>query len=280
MLSFRPANLQHQKARFYSSFNTNFLSVEKDVENGKPTGVVTVSFNSPKNLNALTEQMGDEFASLMKTLSTDTTIRALILTGQGRAFSAGGDLKFLRARTETPPAANSEIMRKFYARFLSIRDLPFPTVAAINGHAVGAGAAVSLACDLRLIAQGAKFGLNFVKIGLTPGMASSHTLLRLTNPQVAARMILTGDLIDANEAKELGIVLKALPQDELLPEALALARKIASASPIAVRAATKTLRLAIDDDLMQLVNRARQTSRISLLQQSRIELCMKDEKIK
>ncbi|KAJ3295680.1 hypothetical protein HDU79_008706, partial [Rhizoclosmatium sp. JEL0117] len=173
--------------------SSDFFVVSRDVHptTGEPTGVVTVAFNSPKNLNAMTEPIGIEFQNLIRnTLSPDTSIRALILTGSDpynpappspaapgkkpkpAAFSAGGDLKFLRARTQDLAHRNAEIMRDFYARFLSIRQAPFPTIAAINGHAVGAGACISLACDLRLMAgdNGAKIGFNFVKLGLTPGM--------------------------------------------------------------------------------------------------------------
>jgi enoyl-CoA hydratase/carnithine racemase len=141
-------------------------------------------------------------------------------------------------------------MRHFYQTFLSIRHLPVPTIAAINGHAVGAGACITLACDIRLMSLDAKFGLNFVKLGLTPGMGGSHTLSLLTNPQVAARIILTGDLVSATEAKELGMVLETYEDPEkLMRGALDLARRIAANSPVAVRAATRTLRLRIDDGL-------------------------------
>ncbi|KAJ3098134.1 hypothetical protein HDU96_000120 [Phlyctochytrium bullatum] len=192
--------------------------------------------------------MGREFRDLIGTLSADPSIRSVVLTGGGRAFSAGGDLAFLRARTRTPPMRNAEIMRRFYASFLSIRELPVPVVAAINGHAIGAGACLALACDLRVMEEGkGRFGLNFVKIGLPPGMGGTHMLQRVTNPQVAARLILTGDLVDAKEAERLGVVLRAVPEGKSVSEALVLARKIAAASPVAVRGAVRSMRLAMDD---------------------------------
>ncbi|KAJ3218359.1 hypothetical protein HDU67_005908 [Dinochytrium kinnereticum] len=209
--------------------SSDYFLVSRDEVDGKKTGVVTVQFNRPKNLNALTAEMGK---------------------GSGRAFSAGGDLAFLRARTKTPAPRNAEIMRKFYASFLSIRELPVPTIAAINGHAIGAGACLALACDLRVMEEGkGRFGLNFVRIGLTPGMAGTHTLPRVTNPQVAARLILTGDLINAKEAQSLGVVLKSVPEGQVLSESLSIARRIATASPIAVRGATRSLRLTMDDNM-------------------------------
>ncbi|KAI8833384.1 ClpP/crotonase-like domain-containing protein [Chytridium lagenaria] len=227
-----------------------FFLVERDEVDGKKTGVVTIQFNRPKNLNALGAEMGREFQSLITTLSNDPTLRCAILTGTGRAFSAGGDLAFLRARTRTPAPRNAEIMRSFYSSFLHVRQLPVPVIAAINGHAIGAGACLALACDIRVMAEGkGRFGLNFVRIGLTPGMGGTHMLPRVTNPQVASRLILTGDLVDAKEAASLGLILKSVPGPSLLPECLSLARRIASASPIAVRGAVRSLRLSIDDNL-------------------------------
>ncbi|KAI8610283.1 ClpP/crotonase-like domain-containing protein, partial [Chytriomyces sp. MP71] len=161
------------------------------------------------------------------------------------AFSAGGDLAFLRARTNmNKPARNAETMRQFYGRFLSVRSLPFPTIAAINGHAVGAGACLSLACDLRLMAGdvGAKIGFNFVRLGLTPGMGGSFMLPNLIGHQAASRLLLTGDLVSAQEAKELGLILQVTPAADLFPTSLDFARRIASASPVAVRGVIKTMR--------------------------------------
>lgn len=212
-------------------------------------GVAIVTLNSPKNLNAMTAAMGDEFKLALSELSQDNTVRCMILNGEGKAFSAGGDLAFLKERLTTSPATNAEIMKSFYKRFLSIRHVPFPTIASINGHAVGAAACVAMACDIRMMADRAKFGLNFVRIGLTPGMGGSHILGKMTNQQVAARMILTGDLISAEEAVRLGIVLESHPAEELHEKALHMARRIASASPVAVRGAVRSIRLAEEDGL-------------------------------
>ncbi|RKO84507.1 ClpP/crotonase-like domain-containing protein, partial [Blyttiomyces helicus] len=207
--------------------------------------VYTVQFNRPKTLNALTSPMGSEFMRICASLASIPVVRAVVLTGSGRAFSAGGDLKFLWDRTRTPPDENAEIMRGFYGMFLgAVRTIPVPTIAAINGHAVGAGLCLALACDLRIAASNAKLGVNFVRLGLHPGMGATHTLPYLLPPQAAARLLLTGDLIDASEAASLGLVLKSVSADDLHAETLALARRIASASPVAVRATLKTLRIA------------------------------------
>ncbi|KAI9222624.1 enoyl-CoA hydratase [Blastocladiella britannica] len=236
-----------------SSAPEPFLSVTHDVrQDGSRTGVVQVAFNRPKTLNALTEGMGNEFTATMAELAKDASIRAMILTGEGRAFSAGGDLDFLTARMEASNINNTETMRAFYARFLAVRSVPFPTIAKINGPAVGAGFCLAMACDMRLAAHDAKVGFNFVKLGITPGMGAQTTVEMLTSPQVAARLLLTGDLISGTEAKDLGLVLEAHAKGEALDTAaLTLARKIAAASPVAVRMTTKSLRLRVDEALQR-----------------------------
>ncbi|KAJ3136734.1 putative enoyl CoA hydratase [Physocladia obscura] len=246
-----------------------------DVKSGLRTGVIFLAFNRPSRLNALTEECGAEFEKMLTTLSRDTSVRCLIITGADpyqnsvsssdnnndsinskneaktkAAFSAGGDLGFLRDRTAITASApaNAEIMRRFYARFLVLRQTPFPTIAAINGYAVGAGACIALAADIRLMASDANacIGFNFVRLGLTPGMAGSFTLPRLIGHQAASRLLLTGDLVGADEALRLGLVLATPPAADLLSESLVIARRIASASPVAVRATVKTLRNAFE----------------------------------
>ena len=131
--------------------------------------VGVIAFNNPKALNALTVDMGNEFRSLIEDLRINSEdLGAVVLTGEGRAFSAGGDLQFLRDRHKDTPSRNSVIMREFYSRFLSIRNLPVPTIAAINGHAIGAGLCVSLACDLRIANKDARLGVTFAGLGIHP----------------------------------------------------------------------------------------------------------------
>ncbi|KAL2913830.1 hypothetical protein HK105_206709 [Polyrhizophydium stewartii] len=227
----------------------DYLAVTRDVgANGEPTGVVTVAFNRPDTLNPMTEPMGREFTAVLGELGRDRGVRAVVLTGAGRAFSAGGDLEFLRQRTQTEPLRNAEIMRAFYELYLRpVITLPVPIIAAINGHAVGAGFCLALACDMRVASTKAKVGLNFVRIGMPPGMGGSYTLPILVGPQVAARMILTGDLVGGDEAAALGLVLRAVAPDALAGDALALARRVASASPAAVRQTVATLRMRFFD---------------------------------
>ncbi len=212
-------------------------------------GVATLTFEDPDRRNAMTEAMGRALADRVRELSVDDDLRAVILTGAGSAFSAGGDLDMIesraRAGVESPGGevreSHRRFMREFYGLFLSIRDLPGPTLAAINGHAIGAGFCVALACDLRVAAREARLGLNFTRLGIHPGMGATWLLPRLVGPARAADLLFTGRVVDGAEAERLGLVNRALPQTEVAAAALALASEIAGAAPGTVRATKRSL---------------------------------------
>jgi len=219
--------------------------------------VALVVFDDPERRNAMTEAMGSALASVVERLAGDDGVRAVVLTGAGAAFSAGGDLAMLEDKARAGRAApgepqrghNRAFMRRFYSQFLALRELPQPTVAAINGAAIGAGLAVALACDLRFAARDARLGLNFTRLGIHPGMGSTWTLPRLVGPAHAADLLLTGRIVDGVEAERMGLVNRALPADELLPRALAAAAEIAACAPLAVRGTRRALRIALDASL-------------------------------
>jgi enoyl-CoA hydratase len=207
-------------------------------------GVAVLTLDDPDRRNAMTETMGDDLTARCEELAADDRVRAVVLTGAPPAFSAGGDLAMLedlgrRARDEGFDATDH--MRAFYRRFLAVRQLPQPVVAAINGHAVGAGLCVALACDLRLVAEDAKVGLNFARLGLHPGMGGSWLLPRTLGDQQAKLWLYTGRLVSGTEAARVGMALEALPAAEVLPAARALAAEIAAASPVVVRQLKTTL---------------------------------------
>jgi enoyl-CoA hydratase len=209
-------------------------------------GVVQITLNRPSKLNSLTTEMGQRLLSVVDELKAAENVRAVVVTGAGRAFSAGGDIEFLRERqrrhndTELSYAA----MRGFYSLFLSIRQLPCPVVAAINGPAVGAGACLAAACDLRLISKTAKFGVNFTKLGISPGMAGTHFLPQAFGQQFATFLMLSGELVSGEEAHANGLSLRLLDSPEAtVEEAHRVAKAIAAASPIAVRQTIRSLRL-------------------------------------
>jgi enoyl-CoA hydratase/carnithine racemase len=211
--------------------------------------VAILTFDDPERRNAMTEAMGLALREAVAELGRDAGVRAVVLTGAGSAFSAGGDLAMIeeksragRARPDAAQrAAHRDFMRRFYGLFLSVRELPCPSVAALNGAAVGAGLCVALACDLRVAARDARLSLNFVRLGIHPGMGATWTLPRLVGTARAAELLLTGRPVDGEEAERIGLVNRAVARDEVLPEALALARSVAAGAARSVRGAREAL---------------------------------------
>lgn len=198
--------------------------------------IITLTLNHPENLNAMSAEMGDEVTDLVRTLKDDHAARVLVLTGAGRAFSAGGTKSNLQSRTAG--GANREAPKVFYKKFLTLRQLEIPTIAAINGPAVGAGFCVALACDMRVAAANARMGLTFVRLGIHPGMAGTYTTPRIVGMAKACEVIFTGKLYTGEEAFAMGLVNRVVPQEKVMEEAMSLAREIATYSaPIAVRLA-------------------------------------------
>ncbi len=213
------------------------------VERPEP-GVAVVVLDDPDRRNAMSVEMGEALRSTTEELGADERVRAVVLTGEPPAFSAGGDLAMLEdyaRRTREENFDATESMRSFYARFLSVRDLPVPVVAAVNGHAVGAGLCVALACDLRIVADDAKVGLNFSRLGLHPGMGGSWLLPQAVGTQRAAELLYTGRLATGDQAASWGLALESLPADEVLARGVALASEIAAAAPQVVRQLKQTL---------------------------------------
>src|SRR5262249_50823748 len=141
-------------------------------------GIVTLAFNRPESRNSMTPAMGDEVVRAVEELRADATARVVVLTGSGKAFSSGGDLGMLARDAGVTSAPDAPSMagspRDFYKRYLAIHSLPMPTIAAINGHAIGAGLCIALACDLRIAVADAKMGMTFAKLGIHPGMGGTY----------------------------------------------------------------------------------------------------------
>ena len=218
--------------------------------------VVTLTFNQPDKLNAMSREMGEAFADTVAGLRDDESLRAVVLTGAGRAFSAGGDLDMLEEKAAEGRAAPGlarrpirDDMRSFYKLFLSVRDLPCPTIAAINGAAIGAGLCVALGCDIRYVSEKARIGLNFTKLALHPGMAATWTVPRLVGPAVAAELLYSSRLVDGVEAARIGLANRALPPEEVLPAARELAADIAGCAPLTNRAVKRALARTLDATL-------------------------------
>ena len=219
--------------------------------------VIVLTLSDPERRNAMTEPMGRALSAQVELLSRDESVRAVVLTGAGRAFSAGGDLGMIKARGAAgradpggaARARNQQEMQAFYRLFLAVRDLPCPTLAAINGAAIGAGLCVALGCDLRIAAEQARLGLNFTRLGIHPGMGATWTLPRLVGPARAAELLYTGRVIDGAEAARIGLVAEAVTADSTLERTLLLAQEIASSAPLAVRGTKRALARSLDASL-------------------------------
>ncbi|EQC40850.1 hypothetical protein SDRG_01917 [Saprolegnia diclina VS20] len=230
--------------RSFSSAAASCVTLEKQGTIG------ILRLNDPSRLNALTADMGDRVEELVQEISDRASeFSAIVLTGEGRAFSAGGDLDFLTRRSLDTPTRNSVTMRKFYGRFLSLRSLPVPLIAAINGPAIGAGMCISLFADVRVAAKDAKLGFTFVHLGLHPGMACTHFLPSIVGPEKANYLLMSGKVISGEEAHQFGVVSKVVAKEDVVAEAITMAQEMTSGSSVATRSLLRSLRLKQDEGL-------------------------------
>lgn len=219
-----------------------------------PRCIAIMTLNSPTTRNSMTEAMGTEFTETIETINKNAEVSAVILTGAGSAFSAGGDVAFLHQRVKNADSVegrknNIDAMLKFYDRFLCVRRLKVPVVAALNGPAIGAGFCVALACDFRVATVEANVAVNFTRVGIHPGMGATYHLPRLVGYNRATQLLLTGETISATVAKEYGLLYDCVSKDRLLSTAVSLATSfVTSNSKIAVEETVKTLR-GCDDEL-------------------------------
>ncbi len=193
-------------------------------------GVLTLTFNRPEVLNALNDQVVKELSAALRQAERDATVRCLVLTGAGRAFSAGQDLGAFVAREEAPDSSSiREHLQTGYNQIVTrMRGLEKPIIAGINGVAAGVGLSLALAADVRIAADNASFTTGFSKIGLVPDGGMSYMLPLLIGISRAAELAFTSDRIDAAEAHRLGLVNRVVPADELGAATQALAQQLAA----------------------------------------------------
>jgi 2-(1,2-epoxy-1,2-dihydrophenyl)acetyl-CoA isomerase len=199
-------------------------------------GVCVITLNRPAALNSLTVALGNEFLSALGE-AQELGARALVLTGAGRAFCAGGDLREMQQIAQKEgriEAFFDNPLDLLHDCIRAIRKAPIPIIAAVNGHASGAGCNLALACDLVVAAEGAKFNEAFIKIGLTPDCGGTFILPRLVGWKRAAEMLMTGDVIEAREAAVIGMINRVVPEADLMQQALALAARLAKAPTAAI----------------------------------------------
>lgn len=208
--------------------------------------VATITLNRPDRLNAINEDMREDFARLFTELQTNELIGVVIITGAGRAFSAGGDIEYFEREWDTAKfRAENHRLTQFFDELETIEK---PVIAAINGPCTGAGLQVTLSCDIRLASDRAKFGFRENNIGLIPGAGGCSRLVKLIGYGKAKELIFTGEMIDSAEAERIGLVNRVAPHDELMDRARALAEHLLTRAPEALGLAKRILWHAVTSD--------------------------------
>ncbi len=209
-------------------------------------GVITL--DRPDNRNSMTPELLDAFAAAVGEARAAVDLRCVVITGTGTCFSAGADFKSVLQRDDGAWRAPHEKSFAMYEPFLSVVDIVVPVIGALNGHTVGGGFGLAMCCDIRIGARGARYGANFTRLGLAPGMAISYVLPRLVGISRAAELLFTGRLVDGDEAERIGLLSAAVAADQVLPRAMELAKAIAASAPVAVRETKRALYRGLDWD--------------------------------
>ncbi len=218
------------------------LIVEK-----REDGIAVVTINRPKVLNALNATVIDELEKCFTELKDDPQVKAVILTGAGdKAFVAGADISGL---VELNPLQGKEFAERGQRVFNLIENLGKPVIAAINGYALGGGCELAMACTLRVASEKAKLGQPEVNLGIIPGYGGTQRLPRLVGKGRAMELILTGRMVDAQEAYQIGLVNKVVPHEKLMDEAIELAKTIMSKGPLAVKYAMEAVNRGLEVSL-------------------------------
>jgi len=215
--------------------------------------IATITLNQPDRLNALTPLMRREFLEAMQISNQDSQVRVIIITGAGRGFCSGGDMKAMNeaSASDNTSAFNEKLTPIRDKIVLAMRNATKPVIAAVNGAAAGAGMNIALACDIRIASITAKFGQTFTKRGLHPDWGGTYFLPRIVGMAKACELIWSGRMIDADEALALGIVSQTTEPDELIATTVAMAQSFAAGPPIAIQLAKRAMYKAQDSDLRE-----------------------------
>lgn len=205
-----------------------------------------LKLNNPKSLNALSSQMFKDLKECLDSLLSDKDIYVIILTGEGRAFAAGADITEMQPLNAVEGMKWGEVGNQF---MLTVENAPVPVIAAVNGFALGGGCELSLACDIRIASDKAKFAQPEVGLGIIPGFGGTQRLARAVGASYAKEMIYTGATIDAKEAERIGLVNRVVPGEGLMDEAMRIAELICANAQIAVKEAKKVITRGLESDL-------------------------------
>ena len=218
-------------------------------------GVATITLNRPAVLNAISQQMIEELQATLDTVKDDASVRAVVVTGAGRGFCSGADLKGRErvkpseAAADASTAGGERLRRTLNPLILAIRTIEKPFIAAVNGVAAGAGCNLALACDIVLASDEARFGNVFTRIGLIPDCGGHFFLPRLVGFHKAAELMFTGDIIDAHEAERLGLINRVVAHADLGKQARELAERLARGPTRAIGLCKRTMNVGITADL-------------------------------
>jgi enoyl-CoA hydratase/carnithine racemase len=204
-------------------------------------GVVLLTLDLPDRRNAMTEELTQAWGTTVEGLRGDRSVRCVVVTGAGTAFCAGGDLGWLHAGDASVDALRDKML-PFYRTWLTLRTLDVPSIAVVNGAAVGAGAALALSCDLRYAGASAKFTVPFAHLGMHAGMATTYTLTEVVGVAAARELLLTGRVVGADEMLRLGLCSAVYDDGTLLSAALERAAAVAAGAPVATRLHKEALR--------------------------------------
>jgi len=219
--------------------------------------IALIRLNRPRKLNAIDPRMVRELGETIAAIRADPAIRAVIITGEGRAFSAGADIAAMAAMPDPP--AFYRFIEAIQTTFSAIEELDRPVIAAINGIALGGGCELALCCDLRVMAEDAAIGVPEITLGMLPGAGGTQRLPRHLPPAIARQAIYFGEPLPAAQAGQHGLVNSVVPREEVLPTARAWARKLVELPPLALRAAKLLVQTSLDADLHTGIAAERQT---------------------
>ena len=223
--------------------------------------VLVLTLNRPDRLNALSRDMIEAGIQCLRAAIEDPGIGAVMLIGEGRGFCAGGDVSSMAAGEGGPPTYEDSLDRQRRGHELSwlLYSMPKVTIAAVNGHAVGAGLGIAMSCDLRLASENAKFGTAFAKVGFGGDYGTSWQLTRLVGQAKAKELFFLGDIIGADEALRIGLANRKLPADGFKSEALAIAKKIAHGPLVSYRYMKENVNLSLVQDFKTILDREAMT---------------------
>jgi enoyl-CoA hydratase/carnithine racemase len=243
---------------------------EQDVLYTREDGIGTITFNRVEKLNAITHEMLRRINSLIEDIKTDDKVRAVIVTGNGRAFSAGTDISGTSGEVAQTAEADinlvkSKISTEYRQSIWFFNSIPKPVICAINGAAVGIGAEFALHCDVRIAAESARWGQVFVLRGMSPDTgAGTYLLPRIVGLSKACELVFSGDIIDAQEMLRIGLVSKVVPDAELMPAAREMAKKLTRGAPLAVQMAKQQMYSGLERTMEAHQEAARYCFRLSL----------------